>query len=312
MIKAVTVTNYLGEKLRLELARPEESGFAITSITGIGPGKATINSSELATSDGGRFNSARLPNRNIVIAVTYIWPSKNNDSIESIRQLSYKYFPIKRKVTLRFETDNRTAEIDGYVESNEPSIFSEKEGASISIMCPDPYFRSASSGGLVYTSFGVVEPKFSFPLEITNSGFMVGEIKDKVDAVIVYTGDAETGVTITVSARGDVSKFRIHNATTGELMDFDFARVDKGKLISGDVLTINTVKGNKSVKLLRGGTTTNVLRCLSRDSDWLSLAKGDNELGYRAYNANNGQDDLTEVNTNVYLQVSNRILYEGV
>ena len=42
MIKSVTVTNYLGEKLKMELARPEESGFAITQIKGLGPQKSTI------------------------------------------------------------------------------------------------------------------------------------------------------------------------------------------------------------------------------------------------------------------------------
>ena len=33
MIRAVTVTNYLGESKRFELAFPEKSGFAVQSIT---------------------------------------------------------------------------------------------------------------------------------------------------------------------------------------------------------------------------------------------------------------------------------------
>lgn len=43
MIRAVTVTNYLGESKRFELAFPEKSGFAVQSISGFGPSKADIN-----------------------------------------------------------------------------------------------------------------------------------------------------------------------------------------------------------------------------------------------------------------------------
>ena len=49
MIRAVTVTNYLGESKRFELAFPEESGFAVQSISGLGPSKADINTTEIST-----------------------------------------------------------------------------------------------------------------------------------------------------------------------------------------------------------------------------------------------------------------------
>ena len=127
MIKSITVTNYRGDRIKLELTKPEESGFVVTSVTGIGPGTANINSSEMSTTDGSLFNSARVPSRNIVISIRYLW----RDTIEDARHLSYKYFPIKRKVTLLIETDKRMAEIEGYVESNDPNIFSQEEGSDI-------------------------------------------------------------------------------------------------------------------------------------------------------------------------------------
>ena len=61
MIRTITVKNYLGDSIKLNLARPEESGFVVKSITGLGPGKATVNTTEVATNDGGLFNSARMP-----------------------------------------------------------------------------------------------------------------------------------------------------------------------------------------------------------------------------------------------------------
>ncbi len=82
MIRAVTFTNHLGDSIRLDLARPEESGFIIKSVTGLGPGKANINTTEIATNDGSLFNSSRMPSRNIVISLAYMW----KDSIEDVRQ----------------------------------------------------------------------------------------------------------------------------------------------------------------------------------------------------------------------------------
>mgnify|MGYP001033110678 FL=1 len=51
MIRSVTVTNYLGRSLKLELAQPEKSGFIIKEITGLGPATANINVTDLSTND---------------------------------------------------------------------------------------------------------------------------------------------------------------------------------------------------------------------------------------------------------------------
>lgn len=121
MIKSVTVVNYLGESFKMELMRPEESGFIIQSITGIGPVKANINNTELSTGDGAVYNSSRLTVRNIIFKLCFL----PNPTIEHTRQKSYKYFPVKKPIKLIFETDNRVSECSGYVESNEPDIFSK-------------------------------------------------------------------------------------------------------------------------------------------------------------------------------------------
>ena len=183
MIKSITVTNYLGDSIKLDLARPELSGFAVTSITGLGPGKATINTSEITTTDGGLFNSARLPVRNIVISLRYMWWN----SIEDSRQRSYKYFPIKKQVSLLIETDNRIVETSGYVESNDPTIFSKESGSDISIICPDPFFYS---GGTVTTKFDGVESQFEFPFENDDqsSNTPAAMVRERLELPTDYSG----------------------------------------------------------------------------------------------------------------------------
>ena len=67
MIKAFTVTNYLGESLRVDLFDPDPSGFIVEKIEGLGPVKATLNFTEFATLDGAIDNLARKGTRNILI-----------------------------------------------------------------------------------------------------------------------------------------------------------------------------------------------------------------------------------------------------
>lgn len=302
MIKSVTVTNYLGDSIKLELTKPELSGFIVTSITGLGAGKANINTTDMSTNDGAFYNSARAQTRNIVLSLRYLF----KDTIEDVRHLSYKYFPLKKKVKLLIETDNRNLEIEGYVESNEPDIFSKEESADISIVCPYPFFYSGD--GVQTTVFSGIEPMFEFPFsnESLNTNLLImGEIQNKTENVVVYNGDIETGVTITIHALGEATFISIYNITTREIMSIDtgkIARFTGSGIIAGDDIIISTGIGEKSVTLLRGGKTYNILNCINRDANWFTLVKGDNLF---AYTAEFGR-------TNLQFKIENRLVYEGV
>lgn len=305
MIKSITVKNYLNDQIKLELMRPEKSGFIVRSIDGLGPVKANINVTDISTGDGGVFNSSRLDKRNIVIDLIFLQTEK--ESIEDIRQKSYKYFPIKKKVHLTVETDNHTSEIDGYVESNEPNIFSNSEGTNISIICPDPFFYSAKDNE---TLFSGVEPTFEFAFEnnsTSESLLEMGSIQNKNEQIIVYDGNAEIGMSIYIHALGDASNITIANNLTKEkmvintdklktLMGTDYA------IISGDTIIINTTKGNKSITLLREGISTNILNCVDRGSKWFTLVKGDNIFSYTAESGS----------LNLQFYIVNKVAYDGV
>lgn len=307
MIKSITVTNYLGDKLKLELTRPESSGFAVKSITGLGPGKANINTSELSTTDGGLYNSSRLPVRNIVLSLEFLW----GRSIEDTRQKSYRYFPIKRQVTLLFETDNRMVEISGYVESNEPTIFSKNEGSEISIICPDPYFYSVGKNGIISTEFYGAEPLFEFPFSnesLTDSLIEMSAISQITERTIVYDGDTDIGIVITIHATGEADNVSIiHRA--GESMgvmsiNTEKLRISTGSSIkAGDQIIISTLKGNKYIKLIRDGETRSILNCLDRNVEWLQLVRGENTFAYTADGA--GVHNLNVV-------IKSQVRYEGV
>lgn len=307
MIYSIVVTNYLGDRIKLELGKPDVSGFLIKSITGLGPAKANVNTTEVSTNDGSLFNSARLSQRNIVLDMVFI-NTVYGESIEDLRQKSYKYFPLKKSVELTIETDNRYVKTTGYVESNEPNIFSSQEGTQISIICPDPYFYSAGEDGNTVTNFYSIDPMFEFPFsnESLDEPLLVfGEIQIKTEGVITYHGDSEIGVMIYIHAIGPATNINIYNTETREVMRINTEKISSltGKgIVASDDIVINTAKGEKSITLIREGVSYNILNCLDKNTDWFTLAKGDNIF---AFTADSGV-------TNLQFRVENKVIYEGV
>ena len=307
MIHSFAITNYLGDRIKLDLREPEVSGFLIKSITGLGPAKANVNTTEVSTNDGSLFNSARLSQRNIVLDMVFI-NTVYGESIEDLRQKSYKYFPLKKNVELTIETDNRYVKTTGYVESNEPNIFSSQEGTQISVICPDPYFYSAGEDGNNVTNFYSIDPMFEFPFsnESLDEPLLVfGEIQIKTEGVITYHGDSEIGVMIYIHAIGPATNINIYNTETREVMKINTEKISSltGKgIVASDDIIINTAKGEKSITLIREGVSYNILNCLDKNTDWFTLAKGDNIF---AFTADSGV-------TNLQFRVENKVIYEGV
>lgn len=304
MIKSVTITNHLDESIKLDLFNPEESGFIIKSIEGLGPVTANINFKELATNDGSIDNSARLSSRNIVMSLQFM----ENPTIEETRLKSYKYFPIKRNIKFLIETDSRICETIGRVETNVPTIFSNAEGCQISILCPNPYFYSAGENGTNQTIFYGTEPLFEFPFSnesLTEDLIEFSSIENRTEGTIYYDGDAEIGITIQIHAVGEAEGLVIYNTKTREIM-----RINDDKLKSlmgsgiqaGDEITITTSRGEKGIYMLRSGVTTNILNSLEKPIKWFQLSKGDNTF---AYTASSGL-------TNLQFRIENKVIYEGV
>lgn len=304
MIRSITVTNYLGDSLKLELARPEKSGFVVLGVSGLGPGKATINTTEISTDDGAVFNSSRLPARNIVISLKYL----PTESIEHTRHLSYKYFPIMKKLKLLIETDTRLAEIEGYVESNEPNIFSNFEGSNISIICSNPLFKAVGEDSIVSTYFYGIEPSFEFPFSnesLTEALLEFSIYRVNVENVVTYNGDFDIGMTMHIYSTGNAGNITLTNTRTREQMTINADRIEAltgSGIIAGDEIVINTVKRNKSVTLIRNGKSINILNALDRNSDWFTLTRGENLF---AYTADSGS-------INLRFKIDYQVTYEGV
>lgn len=298
MIRSFKVTNHLGETLEMPLASPANSGLVIVSIEGLGPSKAEISLTDRAGIDGAVFNSSRVTERNIICQLKFL------HDVETNRQKTYRYFPLKRTIRFEVETDNRNVYALGNVESNEPDIFSNDEGCVISILCPSAYLYDVYQQITVFSS---VTGGFQFPFannSLVSPELTFGDINVETEKTIVYDGDVPIGMLIHIHANGAASGFTLTDSDTLETITIDSTKLTSylgADISEGDDIYISTVVGNKYATLIRGGTPYNILNCLSSPT-WFQLEKGDNVYAYTA----------TSGLSNLEFDVLNDVAYEGI
>ena len=266
MIYSITAINSFGESLKMELYHPELSGLNIFDITGIGSPPMDIQTSDLVSSDGSIFASSRAQERFISFTLKPLF----YPDIETARHLIYKFFPVKSKVTLIFETDHRISTISGYIKSNEPDVFSKDEQVIVQVLCPDPWFYREGDPKTVILNG--VDPLFEFPFsnekllddeverkevvlqkeyndfgrvirewieyyhykdvyEFTRNLLIMGEVHIGTERVVNYEGDVTTGFTMWIHAAHGVSKdILISNVTRSENMTISVSKI---KAITG-------------------------------------------------------------------------------
>lgn len=324
MINTVTIINHLDESITIDLRSPEKSGFLVMNIDGLGPVKADVNFTDISGFDGSVYNSVRANSRNIVFELKFKTmvtadPTlkegielggdiQGTESVyldpETIRQKSYKYFPLKKRIKIIVEATNRTIHTYGYVESNEPQIFDSEEGTNISILCPSSYMFDLYP---TTTVFSAITPLFEFPF--SNESLILkliefSRILQNTSKSVVYKGDATIGMLIHIHATGSANDVVITDSDTLETIAINSAKLITytGADISlGDDFWISTVKGSKYAILIRGGETFNILNCLGNPT-WFELEKGDNVF---AYNADSGL-------ANLQFEIINDTAYEGI
>lgn len=308
MFQSMTVTNARGDTLDLPIRNPMATGYNVVAIDGLGPVDAVLQTSNTVTTDGVLFNGARKDEREITINLAY-YPDAGK-SIEELRHGTYKYFPEKEEVTLVFHAETRSVRTTGIVESNDISIFSEKEASSIVVKCPDPWFRIDDEQNRI-TSFSNVEPVFEFPFNWTNNpvsepnALWFGAIQNMHSKNIMYDGESEVGVIIHMSFDAPAHNIRIYNEDAGQEIDIFTDKV--GQIITdgikqGDELVICTIPKRKSVEVIRDGISYNILNAINRDVRFITLHKGANTI---VYSADSGVDSI-------HMSIENETLYTGV
>lgn len=304
MIYTIVATNDKGDSVELDLANPWAGGIAVAGASGLGPADGTINTVNFATSDGALFNSSRIKSRDIELNLKFL-----GSDIEAVRHRLLRYFRVKHPITLDFITDYRHTYITGHVEKNEIDIFSNSEGADITIVCPNPFFKLRDPAkGKNSVRFTTSTPAFEFEFQDPNSEsptLVFGEMTATGETVVVYEGDADASTIVDIQFLGPASGVKLYNTTTQTRINIDTNEISRllGSTIrAGDRLSISSGVGDKYVKAYRDGKVYNALSALDKDSDWIFLTPGDNLITVRA---DTGIDNVSAI-------ISFENLYESI
>ena len=249
--------NKYGQQLELT----HNSAYSITEIDGIDPPDAVINTTRNANADGSVYNSSYVNNRTIIITLSINAPAEIN------RINLYKYFKAKFPVRLYYQNSTRNVYIDGYVQNVQIAFFNKKQTAQITIFCPQPLFNGVEES---LQEFSNVKNLFEFPFAIEESGIEFSRIEPNTEQSIINNGEVDTGAVILIHAIGPVTTPKIYNVDTGESMILNITMAD------GDDIFINTIRGQKNISMISGGTTTNIIGNLADGSTWFQLIPGDN------------------------------------
>lgn len=258
------VENTNGEILYLQ---PNPS-YIIALIDGLNPPKANINGTSITNSDGQVLNQSRIDTRNIVITM-YI-----NEPVETNRINLYKFFRNKNLIKIYYENGTRKIMTEGYVETFEFDLFAARQAAQISIKCLDPYLKSAEE---IYSEMSNTESLFEFPFDLSEMGQVMSEYSSQIETHIVSDGEVTTGCIIEIRANGAVtSPITIYESVENKIMKIN------ADMQNGDLITINTNKGNKRISRTRGTVITNLINYLDDSSEWFNIRPGENVLTFSA------------------------------
>lgn len=248
MLYQVEVITEQNERLVLSLQDPS-SGYIVSAIDGLDPVKATIVSSNFASTDGEQYQASRREKRNIVLKLD-LKSDYTHSSARELRTNLYRFLNPKQSVTLRFHMEGEVSvDIVGRVETLESPLFTKDPQVTCSILCFDPNFFD--------------------PTLVTINGTTGTD-----QLVLDYDGTVETGINLRVFANTAVPSLSIYNRISSTIHTLDFT----SPLISGDVLNISTTPGAKSARLLRGNALSSVLYGVSPSSEWVKLFPGVNNL----------------------------------
>lgn len=252
---------------------PNTDPVQIRNIEGLGPVKANINTTPFGSFDGELYNGSNVGKRNIVLTLGFnpVWASDSTPqdmSVSALRNLLYAYFMPKLWIRLRFfSTHMEPVEIDGYVESFEPNMFSRDPEVQVSIICPKPNFVAQEA------------------TEVT------GDVATShISTAHTYEGTVSTGFVLSVESDSEfVGGLEVQNEIFNN-MALAYEQQKISVFIEDNIeppdesFALSTIQGQKYIQIMSGASVVQNLLSAVTDGGliWPQLFPGDNHISVKA------------------------------
>lgn len=246
----------------------ENTEFFLVSLDGVYSIKNAVNTSQNATTDGSSYSGEALEQRNIVITANIRRNyQKNRDTLSRV-------FKVHSKGTFYHTEEGQTRKIDYYVESLDITEKGIIRPCTISLICPDPYFKDDEATHIEMASW---EDGFEYELEIDEAGIEFGTRSKETIKVVDNESTTSIGIQMTIIAEDIVVNPMIMNVTTGETLKLLCT------MLPDDEIVITTDLGNMDVILRRDGKEYDYNYTVDEENEgYVQLETGRNYINYTA------------------------------
>jgi hypothetical protein len=243
--------------------------------------------------DGSTYLGTTTKKRNIVLTLRDKSDHKEN------RQSLYTIFKPKGIGTLIYTEGDEERTIDYYVESVNIDGANESAMATISLICPDPFFKDLYDIDIQMAGW---QSEFEWIHEFIDGGEEFGtRIKSSLKEIDNDSAADYIGITATITVDGSVTNPSLLLVEQDQKLQIG-TTTNPLNLVVGDIITITTDTNKKNVYLTHNGVKTAINEYLSDDSQFMQLVHGSNTF---KYDADSGADNMN-------VTISYRLHYVGV
>lgn len=258
--------NNKGQSLEISVASP----FFLQSAEGIDSLENEFYSVKNYNEDGTNIKGSSVRERNIVVGGQLRRQDK-----EMNRQTLIRFFNPKNKFTLEYTNGDITRFIECRIEKSPVVSKHIWPEFMISFLCPNPWWYTEEQKYEI--AMWVAAFEFELEIDAEGDGIEMGYREPNNVVNVFNDSDTASPLRIQFKAIGSVVNPYIEVVDTGRIVKIE------ATLKGGDVVTVNTKRGDEYAILERNGQQINYFNYLSYDSDiQLSVDVGDNLIRYDA------------------------------
>lgn len=245
------------------------STVRMKNISGLGPVKANVSRAPSAAQAGSTLLGSRIGERNIVLTMEMTTDYEDNLTLSDIRRNLTNIFDPGSEVELRFHLNDMAVDIVGIVDSHEPEMFVETPIATVSIICPDPYFKLVGPEiELSWARATVTNYEFEY------SGRQLAPVGFRFQATLDSNGANNSNGPPALSQEGPLRGYLSVAGYTFE---------------NGDTIKFNTIRGERGVTRVRSFAENNILGFFSGSLMDFQIMPGKNILRWNRQASSNNQ-----------------------
>lgn len=236
--KSITLTLLFGNET-ITIAKNSVYRLLAGGLHGVSAADYLVSLDESALIDGGYVSAEKFLPRNINIAFS-VTDLKNSETyreylVSTINPLKAGTLIIGRSGVTR----KINFKVQGAPTFEQNNIFVDRLHVYLNLVCPDPWFHDVSESE---ADFVETVPLLTFPFNsIQGAGITAGTIHRSTSTTVNNTGDAPTGVTVTIVANDTVTnpyvQLGTQKITANCVMD------------TNDKIQFSTVSGAKDIRL---------------------------------------------------------------